>query len=148
MKLLYAVFIAAIFLSGCATYSAVGTFDRYNEVFVGEVNHNLMSGGGTFKMSGMKSGIHCEGNAVLVQSGLSCQGQWGEIFAECSDGRSIMGKWRAITCTTGYGIGKDSLGSEFTFTFGGDKEEAIRKAEHKLKTREGFPSTPSYSIKE
>ena len=106
------------YVTGCAAYKAVGTFERYNEVFVGDVNHNLLTGGGKFTLQGKISGVKCTGTAIVTRTGLTCRGQGGEILAECDDGRTLMGQWFAMSCTTGFGRGQDSIGASFAFTFG------------------------------
>lgn len=53
-----------LFITGCTTtYKAVGSFNDYNETFIGEVSHNLMGGGATFVVETQNSKIRCDGVA-------------------------------------------------------------------------------------
>ena len=92
-----------IFISGCTvTYKAVGTYDNFNEVLLGTVNADLMTGGGEFEMEGKNTKIRCNGRSNpphYVPSSLSCAGQRGDGYGKCSDGRRIIFEWVANTCT-------------------------------------------------
>lgn len=137
------ILLLSFLITGCvATYNAVGTFERHNEVFLGEVNHNLMTGGGSFNLKGKVSGINCDGIASVDSSGVK-----GTVEAICSDGRSIKGTWEATGLTTGLGRGVDSTGAYFVFTFGESEEEAISKIEIELAKVSDKPKLPSYDPK-
>ena len=115
-------------LSGCVSYKAVGKLDDQSEVFVGNVAHNLMTGGGKVEFSGVNSGISCEGIADRPDKYPllgGCAGQEGNARARCNDGRYIQARWYATSCTTGYGRGATGDQVPFTFTFGLTKEEAL-----------------------
>lgn len=138
-----------LLLSGCATvsYKAVATFHDHNEVMVGTVDHDLLFGGGTFSMRGQVSGLDCSGTAVLTQvppTG-AFAGQGGELFAECSDGRIMTGEWLATSLKSGFGKGRDSLGNNFSITFGHSEQEAATLVEKKLPQSQLKPDLPTYN---
>jgi S1-C subfamily serine protease len=148
-KALSACWISLLFISlftGCATYKAVGRFANYNEVLIGDVGHNLLSGSATFKLEGKVSGIKCEGGSTVtyIPNIWTCTGQKGEVFGTCSDGRTFSGRWVATSCTKGFGKGKDSMGNTLVFTFGLSEQEAISKLESELQASKDKPILPSY----
>ncbi len=122
------LFFAFLVLSGCVSYKAVGKFDNNSDMFIGNVNHNLMVGGGKYEFTGINSNINCSGIASSpdkIPFGIGCEGQEGNANGQCSDGRSLTMRWYASSCTTGYGNGNTSDGAKFQFTFGLTKEEAL-----------------------
>lgn len=130
MKIFIATIVGFLLLSlsGCVSYKAVGRFDNQSDIFVGNVDHNLMSGGGKFEFSGIDTGINCLGVAARPDKyplfGV-CAGQEGNATGQCSDGQKLNMRWYATTCTTGFGNGKSSNGLDFRFTFGLSEEEAM-----------------------
>lgn len=96
--------ILSLTISGCVTYKAVGMFQKYNEVFYGDVNANLIVGGSNFIIKGQISGITCTGssNVTYIPPFGTCRGQRGNIFAVCDDGRTVTGEWFAQSCTKGW----------------------------------------------
>lgn len=143
------VFFMSILTSGCiANFKAVGYFEEYNEIFVGDVTANLFSGGGNFKLIAKNSGIKCEGSSVVTEipNKLTCAGQKGEIFGTCSDGRIFRGEYRLATCTIGYGIGTDEFGHVFKFRFGFTEEEVKNEIDRIAKFSGGKPDLPSYTV--
>jgi len=139
--------IFIIITTGCvASYKAVGYSEDYNEVFVGEVNANLLSGSGTFKLEGQITGIKCEGASTVTYTPnpFTCVGQRGEIFGRCSDGRTLQGSYVVTSCTTGYGRGVDSMGNKFIFNFGLSEEEAEAQVRQRLHISQEKPPLPEY----
>lgn len=122
------ILISLLFVTGCVNYKAVGKFDNNSEVLIGNVNHNLMTGGGKYELTSVSTGISCNGVAKKPDRyppfGL-CAGQEGDAIGACSDGRRLDMRWYATSCTTGYGMGSASDGNAFRFTFGLSKEEAL-----------------------
>ncbi len=148
MKNFGLILVASVFmLSSCTTtYKAVATFDDYNEVLVGTVIHNIVTGGGTFRMVGKVSGIDCTGKAILVSippTG-AFAGQGGKIHARCTDGRTVTGEWWATSLTTGFGRGEDDSGARFAFTFGYSEEEAAALIQQELPRAKSKPQFPVY----
>ena len=59
--------LACLFTSGCsATYPVVGSFDDYNEVFLGTVNANLMNGTSFIDVRARNSGAQCKGGSRVL----------------------------------------------------------------------------------
>jgi S1-C subfamily serine protease len=142
-----------IFATGCTvTYKAVATFDNFNEVLLGTVNANLMTGGGEFQIEGKNTKIRCKGRSnpphYIPPFSLSCRGQRGDGEAKCSDGRRIRFDWTADSCTTGHGVGQDSEGNTFYFTFGMTEEESKKFVEEELQFVKNKPNLPVYRPKE
>jgi len=128
MKIILQIFIL-LSLSGCVTYKAVGKFDNNSDVFIGNVSHNLMGGGGKYEFTNVNSEITCTGIASRPDKVpfnlIGCEGQSGLANGVCSDGKRLNMRWYASTCTTGYGFGSSNDGSKFRFTFGLTKENAM-----------------------
>jgi len=118
---------------GCTvTYPVVGQFDAYNEVVLGEVNSNLMTGTAFIRARTEHSGIECTGSSRVVHIPASnyfipgyCRGQIGEAELRCSDGRQISTTFEALSCKRGFGKGYDENGAGFSFTFGMKRQEAL-----------------------
>lgn len=148
-RLLCAVFLS-LFLTGCISYKAVGKFDDNSEVLIGNVNHNLMGGGGKYEFTGVNTNINCTGIAARPDKyplGLGCNGQEGNASGSCSDGKALNMRWYASSCTTGYGNGAKSDGTRFQFTFGLTKEEAMASLNKLLNDVEEAPKkAESYKI--
>ena len=140
---LFILAIILISIQGCVTYKAVGRFEQYNEVLTGNVNANLISGGGSFKLFGENTGVECSGEAWVTNMALTCSGQRGEIHADCTDGRVLNGTYRPTSCTAGYGEGEDNFGSKFSFNFGLSEKEALSKVRFELANAAGRPSLPT-----
>ena len=146
-----AVCVLAVAISGCSIkYKALGSFDDFNETFIGDLDHNLLNGTAVITAS-TKSGIKCDGNSYITYippMSLGCAGQRGKAPMKCSDGRKLDIDWVAKSCTTGSGEGKDQNGNTFTLAFGAD--EATAKAELARLTEEVKvkPDLPVYRPKE
>ena len=138
-------------LSGCiVTYPAIARFQDFNEVLYGEVKADLLVGGSDFTLEGKVTGIRCQGssNVTYIPSSLSCRGQRGEIFATCSDGRSVTGEWFGQSCKTGYGRGIDNSGNAFVFNFGMSTSEAESQLYSAMAAASQKPDLPTYKPKE
>ncbi|MBJ85584.1 MAG: hypothetical protein CMJ11_05155 [Pelagibacterales bacterium] len=145
------MFISFFMLVSCAQYKVIGKFHKYDEVFIGDVNHNLLAGVGEIKAKGENSGIICSGSSYVTYKPLfaiGCAGQRGKAPLTCTDGRLLDLDWLATSCTTGEGIGRDQDGASFAFTFGlNEKDALIRLAELKNEVK-GKPDLPVYRPKE
>jgi len=53
-----------------------------------------------------------------------CRGRQGITRLVCSDRRTLTANWRAQSCERGEGVGTDSDGARFTFSFGMSQAEA------------------------
>jgi hypothetical protein len=126
---LIAIAIVLISLTGCITYKAVGKFENYDEVFIGNVNHRiLLGGGGTFDITAVNSGVSCTGTAYKpdkIPFNFDCSGQEGNGDGVCTDGKTIKMRWYASSCKTGYGKGTTSDGIIFNFAFGLTQDDAM-----------------------
>lgn len=141
---------AAFIITGCVSYKAIGVFQDYNEVLYGTVKANLLVGGSNFSLKGENSGLTCDGstNVTYIPPFGVCRGQKGDVFATCSDGRSLSGEWFAQSCTRGFGKGKDSYNNIFAFTFGMPEEEARERLSLELDASKSKPELPGYRPKE
>ena len=145
---LIAIAIVLLFLTGCVSYKAVGKFENYNEVFVGNINANLMTGGGKFEITAVNSNVNCNGVASppdkMPLSGLlDCSGQEGNGNGTCSDGKMVNMRWYATSCTRGYGRGATTDGINFSFAFGLSQEEAMSSLDKLADDAKGKTSYPS-----
>jgi S1-C subfamily serine protease len=143
---------ATLLLSACSIkYKAVGSFDNYNEVFVGEVDHNLLSGSAYITAETKNSKIRCEGQSYVTYMppfALGCAGQRGKAPLQCSDDRKITIDWIAHSCTTGSGQGKDQNGATFRLAFGLDEAEALAALDKLSVSVDKKPKLPVYRPKE
>lgn len=139
--------IVLMLLTGCVSYKAVGKFENYNEVFVGNINANLMTGGGKFEITAVNSNVSCNGVASppdKIPFNLDCSGQEGNGNGTCSDGKMVNMRWYATSCTRGYGRGATADGINFNFAFGLSQEEAMTtldKLADDAKEKASYPST-------
>lgn len=144
--------LATVLLAGCSVkYKAIGSFDDYNEVFIGDVDHNLLTGSAYIVAETKNSKIKCEGQSYVTYIppfSLGCAGQRGKAPLRCTDGRRLTIDWVAKSCTTGIGEGTDQNGATFRLAFGLDEE--VAKAElAKLSTQVAKnPDLPVYRPKE
>ncbi len=129
-RLVYSATLCLILLlvAGCGTvtYKVVGQFNNRNEVFRGNVIHDLSSGTAELRVVGEVTGLVCEGDSYVthVPGGFGCAGQRGSAELTCDDGRFIDARWRAKSCTSGRGRGLDNHGNTFRFAFGLDEKAA------------------------
>lgn len=148
-----AVVIAAIsLLCSCSIkYKVVGSFDDYNEVIVGDIDHNLLAGHSRIVAVGKNSKIRCEGDSYVTYIpplSFGCAGQRGKAPMRCSDGRRLDVDWVATSCTTGRGDGRDQKGAMFQFVFGLDEATAEREFSKLSQEVSGKPDIPVYRPKE
>jgi len=147
------VFISAsLLVTGCSIkYKAVGSFDDYNEAFIGHVNHNLLTGSARIVTEAINSDIKCEGYSYVTYMppmSFGCAGQRGEAPLVCSDGRRFKFEWVANSCTSGYGEGVDQNGATFHLAFGLDEETARAELEKRTKQVSQLPELPAYRPKQ
>ena len=80
------VILVVAFSAGCSVkYKAIGSFDDYNEVFVGDVDHNILAGTGRIVAETKNSKIKCEGDSVVTYippMALGCE-LWATVAASC-----------------------------------------------------------------
>lgn len=132
------------FLSGCATYSVVGSFSDYKEVFKGTVHANLLAGVGAIQAIGQVTGMSCGGKSwvTYVPPSGSCEGQQGKALLTCTDGRVVEADWIATSCTSGWGHGVDQNGNRFVFAFGMDEKTASQFVKQQLGVAASKPELP------
>ena len=159
-KALLSSLVLLCFVSACTTtYPVVGSIDNYNEVFLGEINHDLMAGKAFIEIEAKTTGIRCTGGSRVEYIPASnyiagaflipyCAGQKGSADLECNDGNFIKATWTAETCTKGYGYGHDKNGSRFQFAFGMSEKEALQKFESEGALAQSKPDLPGYRPKE
>lgn len=138
-------------LVACAQYKLVGTFERYNEYFVGDLNHNLMVGRADIVVVGQNSGLTCRGHSEVTYKppfGIGCAGQRGIAVMQCDDGRVVDATWEAESCTSGFGRGVDDTGAAVRFTFGQTEAEALADLEGARADVAGRPELPVYRPRE
>jgi hypothetical protein len=128
-----------LFSQGCVTYPAVGSFGEYNELFKGTVTASLFTGTSEINVEGIDSKILGKGSSWItsVSPSLNCEGTKGGVLLKFSDGRIVNAEFTCLSCSSGWGSGKDQGGNPFTFTFGMSDEEAeqfIEKTKHSQET--------------
>lgn len=151
IKVVVWVMLAAVLVTGCSVrYKAVGMFDDYNEVFIGDVTGDPMTGTGYIIGEAKISKIKCEGRSRLTHkpSSMGCAGQRGTALLQCTDGREVTVNYIFQECSKGYGDGKDQNGTMFRLVFGMNEEEAkleLAKLSHQAALK---PDLPVYRPKE
>lgn len=139
-------------LSGCAvTHKTVGSFDDYDEVFVGDVVSNLMNGTGVIEAEIKKSKIKCSGTSrttFVPPFSINCSGQRGDAKLRCADGRVLTVDWQTKSCAVGVGEGRDQNGATFRFVFGLDEKTALDELEKQKTLVATKPEFPVYKPKE
>jgi len=131
----FIVILLSLTLIGCtAQYQVVGKFDDFNEVFRGQISHNLMQGIGHIEVESSPSKRTCTGSSQVTFVPASnyfipyyCAGQKGTANLFCSITGEVLATWEATSCTSGFGTGFDKKGRRFAFTFGLNDEEANAK---------------------
>jgi S1-C subfamily serine protease len=149
--LLIAALVTSATLCGCfANYQVVGRFDHYDEVFIGTVRHNLMTGSGHIIARTKDSEITCEGDSYVtyIPPLGTCSGQRGKAPLICTDGRRLDVDWIARSCTSGSGQGTDQNGATFRFLFGLSESEALAELEKQATLVADNPKLPAYRPKE
>lgn len=130
----------AILSSGCSIkYKAVAVFDDSREVFIGDLDHNLLSGRAQILASSTSTKTVCRGYSYVTYIppfSLGCAGQQGKAPMICTDGRKMTVEWTAESCSSGSGYGIDQYGNTLSLAFGFD-EEGAKKTLANL-TGEGF----------
>jgi len=130
------IVLFAIAASGCSiNYKVAGSFENANEVFRGDINHNLLVGEADVVAKGENSGIVCKGRSYVTHTpvlALGCAGQRGKVDMTCDDGRTLDVDFRANSCASGEGRGSDAYGNRFTFAFGLDEKEAEKYIAQRL----------------
>ena len=142
------LFAFGIVAACTAKYPVVGSFDRYNETFIGQVDHNLALGTATIVIEGKNSGIQCRGASRVTEAALTCSGQGGVADFTCDDGTTATARWTATSCTTGYGFGTDDRGRGFQFAFGMSEGEAQRFMRREQEATASLPTYETYRPKE
>jgi hypothetical protein len=136
--------LPVLFSQGCATYPAVGSFDEYNELFKGTVNVNLLTETSEIYVEGVNSKIRGRGHSWItyMPPTLSCEGRKGEMLLTFDDGRIVKAEFVCLSCSSGWGSGKDQSGNTCTFTFGMSDEEAEQFIEKTKRAVADRPSPP------
>jgi S1-C subfamily serine protease len=158
-KKLVAAALASLLVACTATYPVVGKFSDHNEVFLGEVNNDLMTGRALIKAKGKNTGVNCRGVSAVVHIPASnyiagalfipyCAGQKGIAELRCDDGRALTADWTAESCSSGYGSGADRTGARFDFAFGMSEQEALAKFGQYQTEVASKPNLPTYKPKE
>jgi hypothetical protein len=122
------IIILGMFFTGCVSYPIVGAFEANDEIFRGNVDHNLIAGAGDINVEAERSGIQCKGTSRVTYFppfSFGCAGQRGDAPMRCDDGRFLNVTWTADSCTSGTGKGKDDQGGNFNFVFGLSEVEAM-----------------------
>jgi S1-C subfamily serine protease len=147
--------LAGFLCSACSVkYPVVGKFDKYNEVFKGSVDSNLLAGTSFIQVHGEVSKIWCRGSSkVTYIPPISfilpvCEGQRGTALLTCDDGRTVNAQWEATSCNSGFGSGTDQHGSTFKFAFGMTEEQAAKYTQTELVANAAKPELPGYRPKE
>ena len=152
MRVVTILLMIGALTSGCSVnYKMVGQFDDYNELIVGDLNHDLLIGVAQITAKGERTGVTCKGQSrvtYIPPLSLGCAGQRGTAKLNCEDGRVANAEWTATSCTTGFGDGQTSDGLRFQFTFGLTREEAAARLAQMRPAAATKPEPPVYKPKE
>ncbi len=133
-----------LFSQGCVTYPVVGSFDEYNETFKGTVTASLFTGTSEINIEGVDGKTHGKGSSWTTHMSptLNCEGTKGDVSLTFSDGRVVNAEFFCLSCSSGWGSGKDQSGNTFRFTFGMSDEEAEQFIEKTKNVMADRPSLP------
>jgi hypothetical protein len=133
-----------LFSQGCVTYPVVGSFDEYNELFRGTVTASLFTGTSRINIEGVNGKTHGKGSSWItyMPPTLNCEGTKGDVLLTFSDGRVVNAEFFCLSCSSGWGSGKDQSGNIFRFTFGMTNEEAEQFIEKTKSVMTDRPSLP------
>ncbi|HZX32583.1 MAG TPA: hypothetical protein VFF03_14615 [Rhodocyclaceae bacterium] len=106
-------------LVGCSYgYRATATLDGHPDSLQGKAELPV-AGGGRFHLSSPNNDLVCDGYAEPPESPSSeqgCRGEHGSGSLRCSDGRTFLLSWKAITCRAFEGTGRDREGHTARFS--------------------------------
>lgn len=153
MRQIYLLIFLVLFMQGCAVSDGLLHFHGSGELLELKVDTHLRS-----KMSYMEAsgpdGLFCSGASYTLHRRwpwlFGCAGDEGKLALACNDGRHLMGRWSAESCSDGQGIGGDQFGNTFVFAYGELEADVQRKVgagpERKQPPFAGFgPASPLYS---
>jgi len=146
------VLLLSVALSACSVkLKTVGSFEDYDELFIGDVVHNPIAGGSVIQVETLRSKIRCHGYGYGTGQGggtLGCAGQRGRADITCTDGRKVVVDYVATACSRGYGSGVDQNGAKFNVIFGLEEEAARSELAKLAAGSDSKPSLPVYKPKE
>ena len=152
MKQILLIIFFGLILTNCTVkYKVVGKYEEFNEVFIGTVNSDLMSGTAVIEVETVPSKMKCSGNSRINFIPASnylipgyCKGQKGIATLMCSLTGRVEGTFTTKSCTKGYGTGFDKEGRMFAFTFGFSEEDAKIEIDRLMAEVKNKPDLPIY----
>lgn len=152
MKKILFLSLLCFFITNCTVkYKVVGKYEEFNEVFIGTVNSDLMTGTAVIEVETVPSKMKCNGNSRITFIPASnyfipgyCGGQKGVATLMCSLTGRVDATFTAKSCTKGYGTGYDKEGRLFAFTFGYKEEEARIEIDKLMAEVQDKPELPIY----
>ena len=152
MKKILFLSLLCFFITNCTVkYKVVGKYEEFNEVFIGTVNSDLMTGTAVIEVETVPSKMKCNGNSRITFIPASnyfipgyCGGQKGVATLMCSLTGRVDATFTAKSCTKGYGTGYDKEGRLFAFTFGYKEEEARIEIDRLMAEVQDKPELPIY----
>ncbi|HAX19572.1 MAG TPA: hypothetical protein DCY64_04730 [Hydrogenophaga sp.] len=146
------VLLLSVALSACSVkLKTVGSFEDYDELFVGDVVHNPIAGGSEIQVETLRSKVRCHGYGYGTGQGggsFGCAGQRGRADLTCTDGRKVVVDYVATACSRGYGSGVDQNGAKFNVVFGLEEDAARSELAKIAIDSNAKPSLPVYKPKE
>jgi len=122
-------------------YKVIGSFDSYNEVFVGTITTTL-NGTAYIEIQGQISGTTCSGRSYVIENYRNCKGDKSKARLNCDDGRIINANSESITCGHGFAEGYDQQGNRLSFSYGMKGYEAKVVLERELQDAAKKPDLP------
>lgn len=111
--------VMASLLAACAIgYQARGSLSDVAGELRGKGYPGNAEGGGRFALADRDGRLQCDGQMAPPDGSSvpgSCAGETGKGVVRCSDGREIPVRWKAITCRSFEGGGKDKFGNWLIF---------------------------------
>lgn len=109
----------AVQFAGCSYgYRATATMEGRPDILQGKADLPV-AGGGRFNLSSANKDLVCDGYAEPPESPSSqpgCQGEHGNGRLRCSDERTYLLSWKAVTCRAFEGTGTDRDGHAVRFS--------------------------------
>lgn len=114
-----ALLLPLILLVACSFgYHARGSLSDVPREMRGKGFPTIAEGGGRFALVDAAGALQCDGKLLPPDQALApgnCVGESGKGMVQCSDGREIAVRWKAITCRSFEGSGEDARGNRLFF---------------------------------
>lgn len=130
MRQIFLLLLLLLFSQGCAASGGLMHFHGSGELLEIKMDTHLRSKMSYLEASG-SGGLFCSGSSYPQHKRspwfFGCSGDEGRFTLACNDGRHLLGRWSAESCSEGQGLGGDQFGNSFVFAYGESDADVRRK---------------------